>query len=74
MIGMESGRVRQYATLKSGTMGELQIRGLVECECVCIEQLGVCVSRLAIEQFRPSEKLQKCHAFIRQDRRLSLNG
>ena len=23
---------------------------------------------------RPSEKLQKCHAFIRQDRRLSLNG
>ena len=58
MIGMESGRVRPYATLKSGTMGELQIRGLVECECVCIEQLGVCVSRLAIEQLDPQKNFK----------------
>ena len=58
MIGMESGRVRQYATLKSATMGKLQIRGLVECECVCIEQLGVCVSCSAVEQLDPQKNFK----------------
>ena len=78
VIGMESGRVRQHATLKSGTMGKLQIRGLVECVgwmWMCMHWAAGCVCQLLSNwAVRPSEKLQKCHAFIKQDRRLGLNG
>ena len=36
--------------------------------------VGCVCQSLSHSAVRPSEKLQKCHAFIRQDRRLSLNG